>query len=117
MRTQVNRAKWAHLLAIAFLSFALTAPLTSEAGRGHHRHHHHHKHHKHHHGHHYDDGYGNYGYYGKPRYNNYRYIERHYYSQPYTYYAPAYNGYYYESVPGNFYLGINAGNGHFMLGY
>ncbi|MBK7364498.1 MAG: hypothetical protein IPI97_05680 [Nitrosomonas sp.] len=115
MSTQVNRVKIAHFITLAFLSMALIFPIAAEAGRGHHRHHHKHHHHDHHlHGH---GGYGGYGYYGKPRYNNYRYTERHYYSQPYTYYAPAYSGYYYEAVPGNFYLGINAGNGNFMLGY
>mgnify|MGYP000899043143 FL=1 len=117
MNTQFNRVKITRFVTIALLSVALIVPIAAEAGRGHHRHHHHHKHRHHDHHLHGHSGYGGYGYYGKPRYNNYRYVERHYYSQPYTYYAPAYSGYYYEGVPGNFYLGINAGNGNFMLGY
>lgn len=114
MRTQNNRVNIARVFALALFTLVMVGPLSVEAGRGHHRQHRHH-----HHGHHvYDYGnYGGYGHYAMPRYNNHRYIEHRYYSQPYTYYAPAYSNYYYEGVPGNFYLGINSGNGYFMLGY
>lgn len=105
MKTRTKMNISVKLLSAMLLSVALAAPIVVEAGRDHHHHHHRHRHHQHHdhYRHHHHDNH---------HHHNTRNI---YYNQPYYPPAPAYGGGYSRPAPGNFFLGVNAGNVGFMF--